>query len=105
MSPPTHSGKPSLGTLAGYYRHRVLRFARDKASYRILPDDELDPVVHIGNSALAVFLLGNVYEEAAHRLTQTAANIGKPWFVWAAPELEHTGSLNQRGFYRHLLRL
>jgi hypothetical protein len=48
--------------------HSVLSRELDARSYRILPEDELDPVPHVVNCDVGVLLLGARYDETNRRL-------------------------------------
>lgn len=85
--------------------HAALTRELNAQSYRILPEDELDPSPHVRRSDLAVLLLGARYDENAGRLVDALKNIDKPFVVWPSPALEKTGALEQRGLFQDLLQL
>jgi hypothetical protein len=83
--------------------HSALTRELNAQSYRILPEDELDPVPHVGRSDLGVLLLGARYDETTCRLVDALGNRDKPFVIWPSPVLENAGSLEQRGFFQDLL--
>jgi hypothetical protein len=74
-------------------------------SYRILPEDEFDPVPELNVSELAVLLLGESYDDTSRRLIEALMAYEKPFVVWPSPVLEAKGELGQRGFRESLNRL
>jgi hypothetical protein len=74
-------------------------------SYRVIPEDELDPVRHAGSCDLAVLLLGAQHDETTQRLADAFQAHGKPFVIWPSPALEKSGTHEQRGFFQHLLHL
>jgi hypothetical protein len=85
--------------------HSVLTRELNAQSYRILPEDELDPAPHVGRSDLAVLLLGARYDECTRRLVHALQDRDKPFVIWPSPALERTGELEQRGFFQEVLRI
>jgi hypothetical protein len=85
--------------------HAVLARELNAQSYRILPEDEFDPEPHVRGCELGVLLLGAQYEETTRRLAEALHDLGKPYVVWPSPALEKSGTLEQRGFFQHLLHL
>jgi hypothetical protein len=85
--------------------HSALTRELNAQSYRILPEDELDPVPHVGRSELAVLLLGARYDETFRRLVDALRDRDKPFVIWPSPALEKTGELEQRGFFQDLLQI
>ncbi len=85
--------------------HAVLSRELNAQSYRILPEDEFDPEPHVRGCELGVLLLGAEYEENTRRLAGALHELGKPYVVWPSPALEKNGTLEQRGFFQHLLQL
>jgi hypothetical protein len=74
-------------------------------SYRIVPEDELDPVPHVNSSDLAVILLGARFDETVPRLVRSLRDKDKPFVIWPSPALEKTGDLTQRGFFQDLVAM
>ena len=85
--------------------HSALTRELNAQSYRVLPEDELDPVPHVNRCDLAVLLLGEHYDETTRKLVDTIAHLDKPFVVWPSPVLEKLGALEQRGFFQYLLHL
>ena len=85
--------------------HSTLTRELHAQSYRILPEDELDPARHVGHCELAVLLLGAGYNETTRRLVNALTDIDKKFVVWPSPILEKGGALEQRGFFQDLLQL
>jgi hypothetical protein len=85
--------------------HSALTRELNAQSYRILPEDELDPVRHVPSCDLAVLLLGAQYDENTRRLAEALKNSDKSFVVWPSPALEKTGTLQQRGFLKDLTDL
>lgn len=85
--------------------HSALTRELNAQSYRILPDDELDPTPHAGRSDLAVLLLGARYDETTRHLVDALGGCDKPFVIWPSPALETAGDLLQRGFFQDLLRI
>jgi hypothetical protein len=83
--------------------HAVLRRELHARSYRILPEDEMDPARHVSRCELAVLLLGAKYDEATRPLADAVIRLEKPLVVWPSPVLENAGELAQRGFFQELL--
>jgi hypothetical protein len=85
--------------------HSVLSRELNARSYRILPEDELDPVPHAGNCDVGVLLLGARYDETNRRLVAALNSAGKPFVVWPSPAVNSSGELEQRGFFHDLLQM
>jgi hypothetical protein len=85
--------------------HSVLTRELNVQSYRILPEDELDPVPHVDGADLTVLLLGARYHEANRRLARALEERSKPFVVWPSPTLDSAGELKQRGFFHDLLQM
>jgi hypothetical protein len=85
--------------------HSALRRELHVRSYRVLPEDELDPVPHVDTSDLIVLLLGAHYDETNRRLVRALHDKGKPFVVWPSPTLNSTGQLEQRGFFQDVLQM
>jgi hypothetical protein len=85
--------------------HKALTRELNVQSYRILPEDELDPVPHVDRADLAVLLLGGRYDDTTRRLALALKNGGKPFVVWPSPVLDSSGELRQRGFFQDLLQM
>jgi hypothetical protein len=74
-------------------------------SYRLLPDRKVNLDQQLRDASIAVFLLGQTYDEAAGELVDAAAkNIGKPWIVWCSPAV-NSGGADQIGFCAHVEQL
>ena len=84
--------------------HAALTRELHAQSYRILPEDELDPAPHVPRCELAVLLLGAKYDEVTRGLADGLRDLEKSFVVWPSPALENAGELAQRGFFRELLR-
>jgi hypothetical protein len=85
--------------------HSAVTRELNAQSYRILPEDELDPARHVRGCDLAVLLLGAQYDETTRRLVEALKNGDKPFVIWPSPAIEKTGALQQRGFLKDLLDL
>jgi len=85
--------------------HSALTRELDAQSYRILPEDELDPAPHVRLCDLAVLLFGAQYDETTRRLVDGLKDAGKPFVVWPSPVLENSGAPEQRGFFQYLVQL
>jgi hypothetical protein len=85
--------------------HWVLTRELNAQSYRIVPEDELDPAPHVDNSELAVLLLGARYDETIRRLVHALNDRDKPFVIWPSPVLARTLDLEQRGFFEDLLEM
>ena len=85
--------------------HEALTRELNAQSYRVLPEDELDPEPHVNRSHLAVLLLGARYDDTASRLVNALKNADKPFVVWPSSLLERTGELPQRGFYQNIIQI
>jgi hypothetical protein len=85
--------------------HSVLTRELNAQSYRILPEDELDPAPHVDRSDLGVLLLGARYDETTRLLVTALRNRDKPFVIWPSPVLETTGELEQRGFFQDILQI
>jgi hypothetical protein len=81
--------------------HSALTRELNAQSYRILPEDELDPTPHVRHCDLAVLLLGARYDETTRRLADDFKYAAKPFIVWPSPALEKSGAAEQRGFFRY----
>jgi hypothetical protein len=84
--------------------HAVLTRELHAQSYRVLPEDEMDPARHVPRCELAVLLLGAQYDEATRPLAHAVRDLEKPFVVWPSPALENAGELEQRGFLKYLER-
>jgi hypothetical protein len=85
--------------------HEALTRELHAQSYRVLPEDELKPVRHVGGSDLAVLLLGPNYDDTARLLVDEIKNLNKPFVIWPSPSVEQHGDLTQRGFLKELSEL
>lgn len=85
--------------------HSALTRELHAQSYRVLPEDELDPTRHISRSELAVLLLDAKFDETNRRLVEEIKRLQKPFVVWPSPSLERSGDLPQRGFLKELVEL
>lgn len=85
--------------------HSALTQELNAQSYRILPEDELDPVPHVRRCDLAVLLLGAGYDETTRRIVDAVTDLEKPFVVWPSPALEKSGTLEQRGFFQYLRQI
>jgi hypothetical protein len=85
--------------------HSALTRELNAQSYRILPEDELDPTPHVDSSNLAVILLGTRYDETTRRLVRALRDHDKPFVIWPSPILEKNDDLQQRGFFHELLAM
>jgi hypothetical protein len=74
--------------------------------YRLLPDRLVNLDCQLREASLAVFLLGEAYDETASELAGIAAQQhAKPWVVWRSPAAEQTAGPEQLGFGRYLEQL
>ena len=73
-------------------------------SYRLLPDRQVSLPDQVREASLAVFLLGERYDETVDQLTKAANLGGKPWLVWCSPESQ-VAEPKQMGFIRHVEEL
>jgi len=64
-------------------------------NYRVLPESEIDPQAELRDSALSVFLLGEVYDDKLRPLAELASRLRKPWLVWCsrASEVQQNATL------------
>ena len=85
--------------------HAALTRELNARSFRVLPEDELDPVRHVPTCELAVMLLGKEYEDNTRRLITALAELNKRFLIWPSPALESGGTLEQRGFLQYLAGL
>lgn len=85
--------------------HSVLRGELNAQSYRVLPEDELDPIRHARSCDLGVLLLGARYNATTRRLVDSLRTAAKQFVVWPSPAVEMNGEPVQRGFYQELLHL
>jgi hypothetical protein len=85
--------------------HLALKNELNAQSYRILPEDELDPVRHVQGCELGVLLLGKKYDETTRRLVDALKNSEKPFVVWPSPAIEKDGELPQRGLLKDVVDL
>jgi hypothetical protein len=85
--------------------HAALTRELHAQSYRVLPEDALNPIPHVGNSALAILLLGPNYDKTARSLLDEIRNCQKQFVVWPSPALEQSRDLNQRNFLKELNEL
>lgn len=82
--------------------HDVLTRELHAQSYRVLPEDELDPTRHVPRCELGVLLLGQGFDETTRRLADEFAKLEKPFVVWPSPAVENAGDFKQRGFIKYL---
>jgi hypothetical protein len=85
--------------------HAALTRELHAQSYRVLPEDEFDPIRHVSASDLAVLLLGPHYDETARRLVEEIKNRQKQFLIWPSPSLDQSADLTQRGFFQELIDL
>jgi hypothetical protein len=85
--------------------HSALTRELNARSYRVLPEDELDPRPHVRLCDLAVLLFGASYDETTRLLIDDLKEAEKPFVVWPSPALEKSGAAEQRGFFRYLIQL
>ena len=85
--------------------HSALTRELNARSYRLLPEDELDPTPHVNRSDLAVLLLGEQYDPTTDRLVDTLRDRDKPFVIWPSPAIEKSRQLEQRGFFQRLLQI
>jgi hypothetical protein len=79
-------------------------------SYRVLPDDYVDPIKDLRESAMSVFLLGEDQGATEDKvaddlirmtgLMEAARQEIKPWIVWRSPAAAISTSPMQRGYYK-----
>ncbi|HET6181618.1 MAG TPA: toll/interleukin-1 receptor domain-containing protein [Candidatus Sulfotelmatobacter sp.] len=81
--------------------HELLCQELTAQSYRLLPDRLVGLPAQLNEAALAVFLLGERYDDTLDQLTTAARRSGKPWLVWCLP-MSEDGSPEQAGFIRTL---
>jgi hypothetical protein len=85
--------------------HKALLAELTAQSYRVLPDRKVNLAQQLRDASIAVFLLGQTYDEAAGELVEAAAmNVGKPWIVWSSPSVDASGA-DQIGFCAHVEQL
>ena len=82
--------------------HSALTRELHAQSYRVLPEDELNPIRHVSGSELAVLLLGPTFDETSRRLVAEVKTLEKSLLVWPSPSIEQNGDLTQRGFLKEL---
>jgi hypothetical protein len=71
-------------------------------SYRVLPDRRVNLGDQLRQSALAVFLLGETYDETTGELVDIAAGQqGNPWVAWCAPSVNNAEA-TQIGLCAHV---
>jgi hypothetical protein len=72
--------------------------------YRILPEDELNPITSVRLCELVVPLLGAAFDstENNRRVVDAAMELNKKLVIWPSPSLEKTQDLPQRGFFNYL---
>jgi TIR domain len=85
--------------------HSALTRELTAQSYRILPEDELDPAPRLADCNLAVLLLGAAYDPNARRLADAARDLDKQFLIWPSPTIANTGALEQRGFLDYLRQM
>jgi TIR domain len=85
--------------------YRSLADELSAQSYRLLPDVLVDLENELDQAELAVFLLGESYDETARSLADAVARRGKPWVVWSSPAAELSSEPDQMGFSRYLEQL
>jgi TIR domain len=82
--------------------HTALATELAAQSYRLLPDRTVNVEEQLRAAAVSVFLLGADFDDSVERLTEVAAESGKPWVVWCAPAVGHRGAPDQRGLCAEL---
>jgi len=82
--------------------HSVVARQLHADSFRILPDNELDPIPHVRRCELAVLLLGANYDETTRRLVDELKRLDKPFVVWPSPTIATSADFNQRGFFQYV---
>jgi hypothetical protein len=82
--------------------HKALLAELTAQSYRVLPDRKVNLAEQLRESALAVFLFGETYNEAAGELVEIAASQpDKPWLAWCAPTIDNADA-DQIGLCAHV---
>ena len=84
--------------------HKTLAAELTAQSYRLLPDRLVSLPDQLREATLAVFLLGEAYDENVDTLTKAASMDGKPWLVWCSPASQDAAP-EQLGLLRHLEQL
>jgi len=74
-------------------------------NYRVLPESEIDPQAQLRDSALSVFLLGEVYDDKLRPLAELAAKLRKRWVVWCSQAFEAAQSAPLLGLGKFLDQL
>lgn len=78
--------------------HAALKAELEAQSYRVLPDRLVNLPAQLREAAVAVFLLGEQWDDKAPSLIDIVASEGgKPWLVWCSPSISRA-PVDQLGF-------
>jgi len=84
--------------------HSILSRELHAQSYRVLPENEIDPVHHVAASRLTVLLLSDAGDEFGYtrRLAEEAMRLRKRLLIWPSPSLANTNHDGLLSYFQNL---